>query len=135
MNPVEFGTWCDDLTRRLPSVGNWMAQHRETVKLWQDELLHDLELADCLAVNQQLMREGHEIKPWDMDRLGSKIRAACKQLEWERHQIELERAERQRRQKISPRGSMAEALRKALQVADPLERREIIERELSSSQG
>lgn len=131
MTPAEFGQWCDDLAKRLPSVGSWIAAHSETVQIWQQELLHDLELADCLAVNQQLMREGHEIKPWDMDRLGAKIRAACKQMEWERHQHQLEREERARRQKISPRGSMAEALRKALQVVDPDERREIIDRELT----
>lgn len=132
MNGVEFSRWTDDLSRRMPAVGQWLAANSATLLVWAEELFHDLDLSDCLDVNRELTAEGAEFKPWELDTLGAKVRSRVRNNLHQRETARRDRLLKREAGPVSRRGSMAETLAKMLRSSDRRERRAILDGELPS---
>lgn len=69
MTKQEFAQWLEDFTRRFPDAGAWLKGRPATLQVWFDDCFASFELADCRAVNIQLMGEGALSESWNRDKI------------------------------------------------------------------
>lgn len=79
MDRPEFKLWVDDLRRRLPEVGYFVATlPEETRDIWFNGIFAEHSLCDAYAVNVELMHTGEGLARYERDRLPSLFREKLK---------------------------------------------------------
>ena len=106
MNKPEFQEWMSDLKAKLPTLGSWVVGlPAETKRQWLARF-NGLELADCLAVNSEILDGQIEVPAWDRDHLPRIYRRRCSELAYARQPASVE-AEYQSRRRSSGDASRA----------------------------
>ena len=69
MTEQEYQSWIKDFSNRFPDIGAWLKSKPATLRLWYDDCFSGFDLADCRAVNIQLMHDGALTENYNRDRI------------------------------------------------------------------
>jgi len=112
----EFITWRNDFKARFPDIGVWIESHKDTLKIWFDDVFCNYPLEECLEVNRRLMSQG--IESFDRQKIPAMVAKLAQEINWERSEAAKQKqsdirreADRKRKEYKSPvTGSMRQAL-------------------------